>query len=359
MNIKLETYVPSVRWRMGEYQALSRLSDAAKERVVPFIVVPEIEFDFDEWAPKKTMHEHVKPFANRYKQKWGNRPAWIDIHPNVQSELVDDGRLPIAYVFDELHPGNKAVPAISLSVPGSIAVAVREIVKRNSRGAAIRLRLEHLMKPTVGAAVKALMSAVGVSAEETDLVIDLGAPNYEPYGDFADALIAALSGLGDLSFFRSYIMLGCAYPETVPLDKPGGNLVRHDWHFFNAFIARLSSNDRVPNYGDYTIVNPNFTPRDMRLIKAGGKVVYTCNGHWFIRKGGAFRDNPAQMHDHCAFIVSSGKFRGAGFSNGDHFIERCAKKLVGPSNQSFWKQVAINHHIMHALEDISTSGGAP
>jgi hypothetical protein len=209
MNITPDTYIPSVRWRMGEYQALFRLSDAAKERVVPFIVIPEIEFDFDEWVPKKTMQEHVEPFAKRYKQKWGNRPAWIDVHPNVQSESMVDGRLPIAYVFESLHPGNKAVPAISLGVPANIAAAVSAIVKHDGRGLAIRLRVEHLMKPTVRATIEALMRAVGVSVDQTDLIVDLGAPNYEPYEEFADALISALGALGELTVFRSYVILGC------------------------------------------------------------------------------------------------------------------------------------------------------
>ena len=305
------------------------------------------------------MQEHVHPFAGRYKKKWGDRPAWIDVHPNVQSELMADGKLPIAYVFDMLHPGNHAVPAISLGTPAGIVAAVKNIVARDDRGVAIRLRLEHLMKPSVAAAVQALIQGIGALPSETDLIVDLGAPNYEPYDDFADALIAALSALGDPSIFRSYVMLGCAYPETVPLDKPGGNIARHDWRFFKTFVSKLNEGDRVPNYGDYTIVNPEFTPRDMRLIKSGGKVVYTSNGDWFIRKGGAFRDNPAQMHDHCAFILASGKFRGANFSEGDHFIELCAHKKAGPSNQPFWKQVAISHHIMHVLEDISTLGGGP
>jgi len=116
--------------------------------------------------------------------------------------------------------------------------------------------------------------------------------------------------------------------------------------------------DRVPNFSDYTIVNPEFTPMDMRKIKSGGKVVYTTPETWFIRKGGAFRDNRAQMHGHCADIVASGKYRGAAFSSGDDYIEKCAKKDEGPSSQSWWKFVAINHHIMHVLEDLSKLGAA-
>jgi hypothetical protein len=83
MNLTPDTYVPSLRFRTGEYQALLRLVDSAKTRVVPFIVIPEIEFDFEEWRPKKTVDEHVSPFPKRYHQKWGARPSWIDVHPKI------------------------------------------------------------------------------------------------------------------------------------------------------------------------------------------------------------------------------------------------------------------------------------
>jgi hypothetical protein len=152
--------------------------------------------------------------------------------------------------------------------------------------------------------------------------------------------------------------MGSAYPQTIGLDKPGCTLPRHDWLFYQALIAKLDKSARVPSYGDYTIVNPEFTPRDMRRIKSGGRVVYTDDANWYIRKGGAFRDNPAQMHDHCRYIIDSGKFRGAAFSDGDAFIEKCANKAVKPSNQPFWKQVAISHHIMHVLEDLAKLGAA-
>jgi T4 beta protein len=40
MASNTDFYVPAVRWRTGEYQALLRLSDAAKDRIVPLITIP-------------------------------------------------------------------------------------------------------------------------------------------------------------------------------------------------------------------------------------------------------------------------------------------------------------------------------
>jgi hypothetical protein len=73
-------YVPALRWRQGEYQALFRLATAAKDRIVPYITIPEVEFDFELWQPKKTVQEHVHPFPARFNAKWGHPlPGWAYI----------------------------------------------------------------------------------------------------------------------------------------------------------------------------------------------------------------------------------------------------------------------------------------
>lgn len=59
MILTKDMYVPALRWRMAEYQALMRLTAKAKERIAPHITIPEREFDFDSRQPKKTIHEHV------------------------------------------------------------------------------------------------------------------------------------------------------------------------------------------------------------------------------------------------------------------------------------------------------------
>ena len=361
MILTSDMYVPALRWRQGEYQALLRLANSVKDRIVPFITIPEIEFDFEEWRPKKSAQEHVHPFAARYKAKWGIRPAWVGVHESIVDKPMDDGRDIFTYVFDAMRGFQaNAIPAIPLGADAATIRAVSSIVKTDGQGVAISVRLEDLMKPDPQARIEKLVSTLGAPLAKTDLVIDLGAPNFEPYDAFAGALVAAMRRLGELNAFRNFVLIGTAIPETFrDIAKGEDEIPRHDWIFYRALVAKMPGDMRRPNFGDYTIVHPDFTPLDMRKIKAAGRVVYTTPLCWEVRKGSAFRDNPEQMHGLCASIVGSGKFKGANYSDGDYYIAKCAVRKEGPSNPTRWKGVAINHHITHVLDDLATFGAAP
>lgn len=361
MILTEDMYVPALRWRQGEYQALARLAAVTKDRIVPYVTIPEVEFDFELWQPKKTVQEHVHPFAARFKAKWGQRPAWVGVHPSISGEPMGDGRNIFTYVFEAMWTFQaNAMPAVPLDASSPMIASVAEIVATDGLGAAIAVRLEDLMKPDARTRIEALTAALGVSLHEIDLIVDLGAPNFEPYNAFAGALIAAMQKLGDLHAFRNFVVIGTAIPETFKdVAKGADQLPRHDWLFYQALLGKMPAGVRQPNYGDYTIVHPEFKALDMRMIKAAGKLVYTTSAAWEVRKGGAFNDNRAQMHGHCASIVASGKFDGAGYSSGDEYIARCAVHKEGPSNQTRWKEVAINHHITRVLDDLATLGAAP
>jgi len=353
-------YVPSLRWRQGEYQALHRLSKEVKDRVVPFITVPPIEFDFEEGREKKSIYDHVQPFASRYEGKWGQRPAWITLDASIVSQGMADGQSVFTYVFDELRARNSnAIPAVPLSSDSDVIKAVATIVERDGKGAAISLQLVDLMKPKPDERLARLVSELGVNLSDVDIAVDLGAPNFEPYEDFSRVLSTALERIGDLNVFRNLVVIGTAIPERLSgYAKWGDEEVRHDWLFYEALTKQLSTGTRQPNYGDYTVVHPSFTVMDMRKIKPSGKVVYTGPHKWAIHKGGAFRDDPAQMHDHCSAILASGTFYGPTYSFGDDFIAECAARRKGPSNLTMWKQVAINHHITVVVRQLAKHGAS-
>src|SRR5262245_46446229 len=102
MILTNDMYVPAVRWRQAEYQALYRLSSDAKDKIVQLITTQEIEFDFEERRAKKSVQEHVSPFSARYQSKWGGRPSWIGTHATIADATMDDGRDIFTYIFDGL-----------------------------------------------------------------------------------------------------------------------------------------------------------------------------------------------------------------------------------------------------------------
>ena len=357
MILTSDMYVPALRWRLAEYQALLRLATGAKDRIVPYIVIPNIEFDFDDRIPNKSVQQHVHPFVARYKAKWGQRPAWIGVHTDIADKKMDDGRDIFTYVFEGIRAFQaNAIPAIPLDT--NQAESVGAIIAVDQLGLAIAIRLEDLMKPDTNARIETIISSHDVTVEEVDLLIDLGAANFEPYDAFANALIAAMGQLDSIHAYRNLVLIGTAIPETFrDVAKGADQIPRHDWLFYRTLLDKTPDGMRRPNFGDYTIVHPEFSPVDMRMIKPAGKVVYATPDNWEVRKGGNFRDNPEQMHNHCASIVASGEFRGADFSNGDDYIAKCAIRKEGPSNLTRWKEVGISHHITQALDDLATLGG--
>ena len=61
-------YVPALRWRQGEYQALARLPATVRDRLVPYISIPEVEFDFEFGSQKKpfrSMSIRLQPASTR------------------------------------------------------------------------------------------------------------------------------------------------------------------------------------------------------------------------------------------------------------------------------------------------------
>lgn len=356
IELKPDYYVPSLRWRQGEYQALLALTDKAKARSVPLITIPRIEFDFESGKLKHTVHEHVEPFPRRYKAKWGTRPAWIDIDTSLHNDTMQSGQDVVSYVFESLRKFDaQAGPVLTIGADKAVVGRIAKVIQVEKRGMALRARFEDIMRPTYTQAAHDLMNAVGLSPQGVDFIVDLGAPTFEPYAAFAIALRAALLRLGDLAQFRNLVLIGTAMPDTLSdVSKDGADLPRHDWLFYKSFVGSLPSGLRRPNYGDYTVVHPSFSALDMRMLKPAGKIVYATSLNWAVYKGGAFRDDPGQMHDHCGELVSSKEYRGPDFSYGDEYIDLCAKKKEGPSNQTQWKKVAINHHITQTLADLST-----
>jgi hypothetical protein len=338
---------------MGEYQALMRLKKTKKDNIVPLIMIPPIEYDFEEMRLKKTIQEHIEPFGDRLKLKWGKRVAFIDLHESLESLTMDNGQSVLRYIFSEIKEKNcHGIPVVNFSRTDGFINDLKIITDEMQTGVMIRIGLTDLMTPMLNTIIEKVKSDLKLDNSQVDILIDIAEPDsFEPYSVFANALSTKIKSIIGLCEFRSFIISGISL-KLSDIKKPGGKFPRHEWYLYKELVSKLEST-RTPTYSDYTIETPQFLSMDMRMMKPAGKIVYTCEDFWFVVKGKSFRGNEDQIYNHCQTIINSGYFCGTHYSYGDEKITNTNNLRNNPGNLGTWKQVGVNHHITMTVEQVS------
>jgi len=361
MVITTSDYVPVLKWRQGEYQALLRLEDAPKARIVPMIEITPPDFDFELWQPKKSIDEHLEKFAARLKQKWGIRPALLDAGLLDPQARMAGGTHPLLWLMDQVRPdGANLVPVTALDRDAPYQTAVRIAHAVDACGAALRCSLEDAADPDFEANVEGLAETLELELDELDIVIDLQSPNFEPLDGLATLLANVLAASSDLfQAVRSLTIVATSFPPSMAeVTGPVQFVSRKEWLLYKALIAKLAPGTRRPAFGDYAIAAPDLPQGDMRLLKPSATVRYAVDDGWIIAKGVNVRDNGFEQYRGCCGVVtSSASWLGAGFSPGSDYIDKCRKGSASTGNLSIWRWVGTNHHMTKVVHDLASFHG--
>ena len=359
MTERTFSYVPVLKWRQGEYQALMRLGPSIKDAILPLIVVPPVEYDFEEQRPKKTIQEHIEPFAKRYCDKWERRYSFIDLHESLEGAFMDDGTPVVEHIFSSLRSSrSNAVPVVKISHDVKHLNAIKTVVSVDKKGAAIRIGFNDLMSPDIDMSVQHIITYLNLNYRSVDLVIDLGDPkSFEPHKDFAKALSTGMKGISRIMDFRSLAIVGTSL-NLAEVREPGGEPTRHEWLLYQQLLKELAG-CRQPVFGDYAIETPRFIPsKDMRLLDPAGKIIYTARNTWLIVKGKSFRKNRNQMATLCKTIIESRHYCGRDYSAGDKRIYDTVHDDAGAGNLGTWKEAGVSHHITLVVNQLSKFRGS-
>jgi len=350
-------YVPCLRWKQGEYKAVSLLSAPARDLITPLIEVPEKGYDFETQSDKKTIDEHLAPFAKRVRTTWQQRPCFVDLKLISPEERMDSGIHPVKYVFEELNAqGCAAIPVTAPDRDLLYQRAVRQAATRDKRGLCVRVGLEEAAKPDFKSTIGTLIGE-HIAVEECDLILDLGAPNFIPLDGFAELVGAVVDRLPFLARWRTFAVIGTAFPPTMAVIKTSPvEVPRNEWLLFKKLVRNLTKAKlRLPAFGDYVINHPAVLQLDMRLLKPSGTLRYTGDDSWTILKGPNVRDhNFTQYVDHCKSLMGLPVYRGSTFSKGDEYISECARRRVSTGNLSTWRWVGTNQHLEKVARDVAS-----
>ena len=357
MSFSSQQYIPCIRWKQGEYQALYRLSSAAQALIVPLIEIPEIGYDFESRTDSKSIDKHLVAFAKRVKDKWGERPCLVDMHLINSSQHMNNGQHPFTFVFNDLRAkGVNAIPVVGFKATQDYLSVTKDIAAVDRRGLCIRIHIEDVAQNNLAASLEGLFRRCGIGANQCDLIVDLEEPSFEPIIGFGSLLNNLIMDLPYLAQWRSFALIGTSFPSSMGGLPKGLSLIfRNEWLLYKLLVGRLNaSHVRIPAFGDYGINHPARLPVDMRKLKPSASVRYTIDDGWLIIKGPNVRDNGfGQYRQLCKEVIKSKHYCGRTYSYGDEYIHDCARGAVSTGNLTTWRCVGTNHHLEKVTRDVA------
>ncbi len=357
MNFDHSHYVPCLRWKTGEYQAVYRLSNTTKKMFTPLIQVSEFGYDFEKKKEPKTIDKHIEPFAKRVHDKWGKLPCFVDLKLIRPSERMASGVHPVKYVFDDLRiMGCSAVPVTGLDRDKAYQQEVESILNKDKNGVCLRISIEHAAKSSLKKEMDLLLSILHIQSKNCDLIIDLGTPNFEPTEGFSKVIQAIVSEIPYLKKWRTFSIIGTSFPKSMGGIKIGVTTIpRYEWQIYKILIDSLTKAKlRLPTFGDYAISHPEIPDLDWRVVKPPVKIRYTIDDRWYIVKGKNYRDyGYGQYQKLSERILNSAYYNGPTFSWGDEYIQHCVNGGK-TGNLTMWVGVDTNHHIVKVTQDIAS-----
>jgi len=354
-------YVPILKWKQGEYQALSRLTNTVKDRLTPLIEIPPIGFDFETGRDRETIDDHLGDFGRRLKAKWHSRFCLVDTQYIRQATRTVDGRHFIEKVFEDARIEKcHAIPVVGLSNDSQSLAATAMVVRTDRRGVALRLTLPDFDRSNLAAEIGRVLTSLGVGYADTDLIIDQGASTFRPTSAFVRMMLALVGMIPMFNRWRTFTIVGTSYPDTISrLESPFPKLIpRQEWITYRALVNQLGSGTRIPTFGDYAVAHPDPVELDMRIVKPFAKLRYTIDESWHIGKGATVRTHGfGQYQSLCKQLMAQPYFDGRGYSAGDDYIADCAAGTVPTGNLTTWVWVSTNRHLTKVVSDLAIFHG--
>jgi len=353
-------YVPVLKWKQGEYLALKELKAPDKACLKPLVEVVPIPTPLDDDTPPVELDVHIAKLPKQVVANWGvEQEFWLDVSLLQEPAQMSDGSHALEWLLRELRDqGAKAVPAVNPDSSTAAVLAAKTAHEMDGRGVCFRIDEAVGDDPALQSILDRMLTQLGVSPAQVDLVLDVGCVGASEVDRTAIATRHIIQRLPYLAAWRTLVLASSGFPENMAGQSVGISAIqRSDWLTWLKVKMDADSGriERLPIFGDYAIAHPELADVDPRTMQMSANIRYTSTDTWVIYKGrGVRRYGFEQIYDLCAQLVASPCYRGAGFSFGDWvYNERATKRDDhGKGNASQWRRDATNHHMTFVVRQI-------
>lgn len=334
-------YVPFLRWKKGEQDALRYLKDADRERLLPVADVLELEQGRKQ---SKLVSQVVKSAGETY-------PIGVDLSDAFDGPVPHDD---LADVCQQLvQAGVDAWPVVRARA--ALADLAGLFHLKPFAAIVVRVR-EGITFDELDAVLDGVRKTAG-KAKPIYLVLDMHAMgNAEPTAKAA-AVRKAVARYCAHPSLTQVVIAGGSFPMTLAGMKQGINnyVDRKELEVWQALRADLEC--RAVVFGDYCVTNPEpLEDLDPTKINPSAAIRYTLNTRWWVIRGAGTRSagkgGMGQYNHLCDILVNHPDYSGVGYSYGDDRYHYHAQPGSKTGNLMTWRRDATSHHLTLTVRTI-------
>ncbi len=358
-------YIPILRWKAAEKEALGNSESTKKSFMTPMIefVMPQSkERDGDKLkTPEVLLKDSINAFQrslpkipDEILKYWGQNPVFISVHL-IDGSIRAQALLEILSLGQKLNlfliPVVSAIPEIDFESDIKTRKVAITFAKKYKHGLCIRLLRSDLHQKSFSTNIKAFLKENGLNEKDLDLLVD-----FQVVDEKYRTLVDLLSKIPNLIKWRTFTVGSGAFPVDLSEFEIGENYrERSDWKNWTnqAIYAKIL---RKPSFADYTILHPVGTEA-AQFFSPSASIRYTLEDRWLVMRGQ--KGKRQQYLANARLISGLPIFCGADFSKGDEYIREKGKDLDSEKtgNPKTWLSAGINHHLAYVVSQIANQSG--
>jgi len=351
-------YVPILRHKAAEMEALRFLAPEDKRRMTPLMELPPTLLEVK--RRKGLINRDLfMETAKQIAANWGHYPFFVDFFLIDALFKSTKGKHPLWLLSESARTLRLSlIPVTGLGRPPTYQEAIAQVVATDRRGVCIRLSEIDLRNPSLEKVLRGLISQFKLQPKQVDILIDFGL-----IGAQSMNLSEICYRMPLLSSWRTFTVACGSFPKDLSDFEKNlqHELPRRDWLYWFDQIKSGPVLPRRPSFGDYTIQHPIYS----EPIKGGNpsaSIRYTAENYWVIMRGEGLRNEGgpgfAQYWANASLLSGRAEFKGQGFSKGDEYIYKIGQQTKKTGNPQKWLLAGINHHLTFVPWQIANAFGS-
>lgn len=334
-------YVPMLRCKRAELNALKDLSVDIKDQIIPYLKI--LKWSSDEIKKKVAAICTYWPI---------DKPVYIDAELFFEDfkGLRKAGNLEI--LFNEFKKtGLMFIPVVSLT----LASTYIDITKKFSKnGICIRVKNEDIEQNGFEAIFDQLIENLNLHLGNIDLIIDFPSViNGQINTAVSLAELYINQRISNIQKFKRIIISGSSFPVDLSNYEPGEHLIpRKEFQLFKLLNTRKLK--VKPIFGDYAIFSDEIKELDPTKITVSASIRYTIEEFWLVFRGRSItKYGSEQFYSFSQELIKNSAYDGPKFSLADLHIKKCAEGQTTNGSAESWLKIGACHHITKTVCQLS------